>query len=329
MSHRNSIIIYYFAFNKRGKEVIYFQRKIFIVFILCLQLFLWMSAYAQNSTGKNIIHGFINDKSTGEPIPYGNVWLENTQLGSATDVHGYYVINGIPAGEYKLMVSILGYKHTEKQIKVRSKGKKRFDLELVREALETETVVVTAERTRFQEDIEISSINIRPKDISITPSFIEADVFRTIQQLPSVTSQNDFSSALVVRGGSPDENLILLDGAEIYNPYHLIGLFSTFNADAISDAEFLAGGYSAEHTGRLSSILNITSREGNSKQGRFFKDSKFGEYWDLSRVKTEISLLSSRAMAEGPFYKGAWILSGRRTYFDIIADLAGKGRDWA
>jgi len=306
-----------------------FKTRVFKIVLIYIPLLLCFSSYAQNLTGKNSIHGFINDKETGEPIPYGNVWLENTSLGSASDVHGYFVISGISASEYKLIVSVLGYKHVEEHIKIQSKGRTRFDFELVPETLETETVVVTAERTRFQEDIELSSINISPKEISITPSFIETDVFRTIQQLPSVTSQNDFSSALVVRGGSPDENLILLDGAEIYNPYHLIGLFSTFNADAISDAEFLAGGYSAEHTGRLSSILNITSREGNSKQGRFFKDSKFGEYWDLSRIKTEISLLSSRAMAEGPFYKGAWILSGRRTYFDIMADLAGKGRDWA
>ncbi len=301
----------------------------FQICLICIQLLLWISSYAQKSTGKNIIHGFINDKATGEPIPHGNVWLDSTQFGAATDVHGYFVINGIPDGKYQLKISIIGYEYIEKEITIWPEGEKRYDFELAPKAFEGEEVVVTAERMRFKDDVEISRLNISPKELSMTPSFIETDVFRTVQQLPSVTSPNDFSSALIVRGGSPDENLILLDGAEIYNPYHLVGLFSTFNADAISDAEFMAGGYPAEHTGRLSSVLNITSREGNSKQGKFFKESEFGKYWDLSRVNGEISLLSSRALAEGPFYKGAWILSGRRTYFDIMADLAGLGGGWA
>lgn len=289
---------------------------------------LWISPYAQTLPGNNMIHGFIRDKETGEPIPYGNVFLQNTTLGAATDVHGYYVIRGIPDGTYILVVSVLGFEQIEKEIIIQQKGQKRFDLEVAPQAIEGETVVVTAEKERFKEDVEISRIHIRPEEISKMPSFIESDVFRSVQQLPSVTSQNDFSSALIVRGGSPDENLILLDGAEIYNPYHLVGLFSTFNADAISDAEFMAGGYPAEYTGKLSSVLNITSREGNSRQGKFFNDARMGTYWDLSRLKADVSLLSSRALAEGPFYKGAWILSGRRTYFDLVADLVGEGSGW-
>lgn len=300
--------------------------------LITIHLSFFLMINAQENESKPVIlkniHGFVHDKSTGEPLPYCNVWLEKTQLGAATDVDGYYVVRGIPDGTYTLKIIILGYEKVEKEVLVNLDGEGRYDFEIAPQIIESEEIVVSGERKRFAEEIEISHVNIGPKQISATPSFIETDVFRTIQQLPAVTSQNDFSSALIVRGGSPDENLILLDGAEIYNPFHLVGLFSTFNADAISDAEFLAGGYSAEYTGKLSSILDITSREGNSKQGRFFKDSKFGEYWDLSRVKGEISLLSSRAMAEGPFYKGAWILSGRRTYFDWIADLAGQGDGW-
>lgn len=303
------------------------HRKGFKIFLICIQFLFCLSSFSQES-GKNNINGFIRDKATGEPLPFANVMLKDTQIGDASDVHGYYVINGIPPGKYTLVVLMMGYEQVEKEITIQARGEKRFDFEIAPEAIEVGEVVVTGERRRFKEKVEISKTNVSMREINSAPAFIEADVFRTIQQLPSVTSQNDFNSALIVRGGSPDENLVLLDGAEIYNPYHLVGLFSTFNADAISNAEFMAGGYSAEHTGRLSSVLNITSREGNSKQGRLFKNSKFGEYWDLSRVKGEISLLSSRALAEGPFYKGAWILSGRRTYFDVMADLANKGRDW-
>ncbi len=297
---------------------------------LTLILFCFLLAgtpiFAQ-SNEKNIT-GYIRDKDTGEPLPYANVYLEGGQYGSATDVHGYYVILGIPHGEYKMVVSMIGYEKAERDILIKPNGETRFDFEVSPQAVESGEVVVTAEKLRFEKDVEISRTNISFREIQSIPSFVEADVFRAIQQLPSVTSQNDFNSALIVRGGSPDENLIMVDGAEIYNPFHLGGLFSTFNADVISDAEFLAGGYPADYPGRLSSILSITSKEGNSKQGKFFKDKPFGKYWDLSSVKGSISLLSSKALAEGPFYKGGWILSGRRTYFDLIADLGNKGDDW-
>jgi len=306
------------------------KKKMLRVKLMLLLLLILPTVLFAQGTGS--INGYLHDKATGEPLLYANVMLKNTQFGTASDVHGYYVLNGIPQGKYKLIVSMTGYKHVEKEIEVQPNGEMRFDFEVAPEAIVLDEVIVTAESMRFKEEVEISRTNIGLREIRSTPPFIEPDVFRTIQQLPSATSQNDFSSALVVRGGSPDENLIMVDGAEIYNPYHLGGLFSTFNADTISNAEFLAGGYPAQYTGRLSSVLNITSREGNSKQGKFFKDSKFGEYWDISRIKGDISLLSSKATAEGLFYKGAWILSGRRTYFDKIAEGANSARnqdqDW-
>jgi len=292
----------------------------------------WAQEEAQ-SRPKLAISGFVRDGETGEPLPFANLLLRDAQLGSIADVHGYYVITGVPQGRYVLVATMIGFERVERDVDIQERGEKRFDFELQPQAIEVGEVVVTAARTRFEKEVEVSHTRLSIRDIESTPSLIEPDVFRTIQQLPSVTSQNDFSAALIVRGGSPDENLIMVDGAEIYNPYHLGGVFSTFNPDAISDAEFLAGGYPAQHAGRLSSILNVVSREGNSRQGKFFRDSRIGEYWDLSRVKGDVSLLSSRALAEGPSYKGAWILSGRRTYFDKIAEGAqsarDKDQDWA
>ena len=261
------------------------------------------------------INGYLNDSVTGEPLPYSRVMLQNTRFAATTDVRGYYVLSGIPPGTYTLVVSIPRYNRVENGIEVQPNGELRLDVKVEPEAIQLDEVTVSEEKTRFKEEVEISRTNISSNEIVSTPSFVEADVFRTIQQLPSVTSQSDFSSALVVRGGSPDENLILVDGAEIYNPYHLVGLFSTFNADTIADAKFLAGGYPAEYPGRLSSVLDITSREGKQIKG-----------------KGEISLLSSKMMLEGPFYKGAWIISGRRTYFDLIAErfnqARGEDQDW-
>ena len=123
---------------------------------------------------------------------------------------------------------------------------------------------VSAERSRFEDNVDVSRINITSEEIKMIPAFIEPDIFRTLQLFPSVSSANDFNAALIVRGGSPDENLILLDGTQIYNPYHVGGIFSTFNADLIADTEFLAGGFSPQYGNRLSSVLSITSKEGNS-----------------------------------------------------------------
>ena len=288
-----------------------FNRKVSVLG-LPLMVFLPTLLFAQG-TGR--INGYLHDKVTGEPLLYARVMLQDTQFAATSDVGGYYVLNGIPPGKYTLIVLMTRYEPVEKQLEVQTDGEIRFDVEVAPEAIQLDEVEVTGEKTRFKEEVEISRTNISSKEIVSTPSFVEADVFRTIQQLPSVTSQSDFSSALVVRGGSPDENLILVDGAEIYNPYHLVGLFSTFNADTIADAKFLAGGYPAEYPGRLSSVLDITSREGKQIKG-----------------KGEISLLSSKMMLEGPFYKGAWIISGRRTYFDLLAAQSNRARgedqDW-
>ncbi|MCF7886542.1 MAG: TonB-dependent receptor [Candidatus Marinimicrobia bacterium] len=283
------------------------------------------------------LSGYIKDTETGEPIPYANVILKGTDLGDATDVHGRFVILDVPAGKYNLFVSMMGYKSFSTSIKIIENQDKRVDLEIVPTDIQTQGVTVTAEEQRFKDKVETSRINITMKDILLTPAFVEQDVFRTLQMTPSVKSKNDFSSALVVRGGSPDENLIMLDGIEIYNPYHLGGVFSTFNAKAISDAEFIAGGFNAKYGNRNSSVLNITSREGNSRKKLLFKNSKFGDYFNLSGLSGEVSMLTSKFLAEGPVGNGSWMLAGRRTYFDKLAqayyafnddELPGKYYFW-
>jgi len=273
------------------------------------------------------LSGYVRDTETGEPIPYANVILKGTEMGDATDVHGRFIILDVPAGEYTLLVSMMGYKSFTTEVQIREGKDKRLDLEIVPTDIQTQGVYVTAEEQRFKESVETSRINITMKDILLTPAFVEQDVFRTLQMTPSVKSKNDFSSALVVRGGSPDENLIMLDGIEIYNPYHLGGVFSTFNAKAISDAEFIAGGFNAKYGNRNSSVLNITSREGNSRDKLLFKNSKFGDYFNLSGFSGEVSMLTSKFLAEGPVGNGSWMLAGRRTYFDQFAKLYYNTQD--
>ncbi|MFC1565681.1 carboxypeptidase-like regulatory domain-containing protein, partial [Candidatus Neomarinimicrobiota bacterium] len=283
-------------------------------------LFIWItSLFAQSNFGR--ISGYLKDTSTGEPIMYANVIIEGTDIGTASNNHGYFVITNIPIGEHNLKIMMMGYKTESLVLNISSNDDQRHDFELSTRVITGEQVTVTAERQRFKEKVEVSRINLGLREIKNAPAFVEADLFRTLQLLPGVTSTNDFSSALVVRGGSTDENLILLDGIELYNPYHLGGVFSTFNSNAISDAEFITGGFPANFGNRVSSVLQITSKEGNSKNGKLFDGKGFGKYWDLSQVHSEVSLLSSKILAEGPLYKGSWMWSYRRTYFDKLAGL--------
>jgi len=288
-------------------------------FLILITIIFADQAFAQSKFGR--INGVLRDADTGEPILYANVSLKQTGIGAATDNSGYYIITNIPPGNYTLQIMVIGYERTEQNISVVGGLEERLDFEISPTFIEGEEVVVTGERQRFEKEIEVSAVNLSMRDVKTMPAFVEADIFRTLQLLPGVQSSSDFSSALVVRGGSPDENLIMLDGIEIYNPFHLGGVFSTFNADAIADAEFLAGGFPAQYGNRISSVLSITGREGDSKHRKLFPESKLGEYFDVSQIRGEVNLLSSKLLAEGPIGKGSWMFSGRRTYFDQVARL--------
>ena len=272
------------------------------------------------------ISGFIRDKNNGEPLAYTNIILLENAIGTAADVNGYYIFPIVDDGKHTMKIMMIGYKTLERELTVQDMNL-RIDIELEPTALDLDQVTVSAERMRFEKGVDISRINLTNREIRRAPAFIEADIFRTLQLLPSVSASNDFNAALIVRGGSPDENLILLDGAEVYNPYHIGGVFSTFNADMISDTEFLAGGFPAEYGGRLSSVLKITAREGDSKNGRLSDTNPVKKYWDFSKAHGDISLLSSKILAEGPLYNGSWMISGRRTYFDQFVNLYYKFKD--
>ena len=282
------------------------------------------------------ISGFVKDGTNGEPLPYTNIiiYINNQDdgpdnlRGTPSDVNGYFIIPDINQGEYIIKATMIGYNIGEQTISVEKNLKINF--ELIPTPLEGTEIKVSAERMRFEKKVDISRVNLTNRDIRRAPAFIESDVFRTLQLLPSVSASNDFNAALIVRGGSPDENLILLDGAEVYNPYHIGGIFSTFNSDMIADTEFLAGGFPANYGGRLSSVLTITSREGDSKNGRLESNNRLpllAKYWDFSKVKGDISLLSTKFSTEGKIFNGSWMLSGRRTYFDKFVDAYYDSQD--
>ena len=257
-------------------------------------------SFSQNNGS---VYGFVTDSSNGEALIGANVFITDLALGMATDINGYYVLQEIPQGSYEVSVSYVGYKIFRQKIDISDGQSVKLDLVLTEEVVSFSEVEVTAEKIKRKNNIQPSTVNLSPRMLRSAPALAEPDLFRTIQALPGVLTTSEFSTGLVIRGGNTDQNLILLDGVTVYNPSHLGGIFSNFIVDGVKEAELIKGAYNAEYGGRLSAVLNIISREGNQK--------KF-------EGKANLSLLSAQATLEGPFYKGAWVFSGRRTYFDKI-----------
>ncbi|UCH09541.1 MAG: TonB-dependent receptor [Fidelibacterota bacterium] len=256
------------------------------------------------------ISGFVRDSTNHESLSFVNVFVKGTERGAATNRDGYFVITSLPRDTLEVIASIIGYAPASRRIDLREQDHIRLDFQLAPTVLAGEEVTITAQRQRFRQSVEVSTVTLDTREIKVAPAFVEADVFRTLQLLPGVQSISDYSSALYVRGSTPDQNLILLDGIPVYNPFHLGGVFSTFNTEAIKEAEFIAGGFSARYGGRMGSVLEIINRDGNARE--------------LSG-QANISLISSKLLAEGPLpqlgaLKGSFMLAGRRTYFDQIVD---------
>ena len=273
-----------------------------------LIFFIFGFLFSQSMTAS--INGFVRDDASGEPISYANVFLSNSSIGAATNSDGYFVLSGIPSGLYEVNVTMIGYGVFKEEVNLLNRESVRLEIRLTEEAIKGTEVLVTAERQKFERSMESSQIALDLREINSAPAFVEPDVFRTLQMLPGVQTTSDFSSALYVRGSTPDQNLIMLDGIAVYNPYHLGGIFSTFNTDAIKEADFHAGGFPARYGGRMGAILNVINREGNTEK---------------ITGSANLSLISSKALIEGPLpkwkgMKGSWMISGRRTYIDKVVD---------
>ena len=268
------------------------QKLILIPFILSI---------LNGQTG--IISGFVTDSSSGESLIGANVFLQENGQGMATDINGYYIIQEIIPGNYTIMVSYIGFDVSRQLLSIMEDQSVKINIALVEQVVELTEVEVTAEKFQRRNNIQPSKINLSPRMMKAAPALAEPDLFRTIQALPGVLMTSEYSTGLVIRGGNTDQNLIMLDGITVYNPSHLGGVFSNFIVDGVKEAELIKGAYNAEYGGRLSAVLNVISREGNKNE---------------FRGKANLSLLSAQTTLEGPFYKGAWVLSGRRTYFDLV-----------
>ena len=260
------------------------------------------SLYAQNT----VVKGFTYDDSNGEVLPYCTIQLMGTSYGALSDSKGAFMINKIPKGTYAVKVSFLGYNDIIDTIRVRKDTviTKRYSLQPSSTTLDA--VQIQGEGQRKEQETRTSVISVTPKDMSKMPAIGgQPDFAQYLQVLPGVISTGDQGGQLYVRGGTPVQNMLLLDGVLIYNPFHSIGIFSVFDMDIMSSADVYTGGFGAEFGGRISSVMDIQTRDGNKKH---------------ISGKVDVSNIQSQILLEGPLVK---LKDNRKTALSFI--LSGKG----
>ncbi len=255
------------------------------------------------------LSGYLKDKSNGEWLIGATVYIPQLKTGAISNSYGFYSIS-VPGGKYSVTFSFIGYQSQTPEIDLTQS--KQLNIMLEEDARQIDEVVVTGEKKdRNVENLQMSMEKVQVKMLKQLPAFMgEVDVIKSITLLPGIQNGGEGSSGLYVRGGGPDENLMMLDEAPVYNASHLLGFFSVFNSDAIKDVQVFKGGIPAEYGGKASSVIDIRMKDGNSQQ---------------LGVSGGIGNISSRLTVEGPIIKDKWsfIVSGRRTYADYLGRLAG------
>lgn len=278
-----------------------FIRAKFIFFTLMMLV----SCFSVSAQTKFSISGTIKDSSNGESLIGATISIKELKIGTAANEYGYYVITA-PAGKYTLVYTYSGFSHQEIPINLTQNIRQNIFMKTL--IVQAQEIIVTGERTdRNVKSTEMSRIEISGEKIKSLPViFGEPDILKAITLLPGIKSGGEGSTGFYVRGGGPDQNLVLMDEAVVYNPSHLLGFLSVFNTDAVRNIEIIKGGMPANYGGRLSSILNVNMKEGNNQ--------KFA-------VSGGVGVIASRLSVEGPIKKNksSFIISARRTYIDALA----------
>ncbi|MEO8590913.1 MAG: TonB-dependent receptor [Flavobacteriales bacterium] len=273
-----------------------------LVAVLCSS----SALFAQTGT----IRGIISEKGSGEPVIFTNVFLQGTSYGVATDVNGYYSISKVEPGTYQLMVTSMGYDTLAQRVTVARDQIITSNLFMSKSAIQMRTFEVNADKQEAQTEVRMGLTKLTPIQIKRMPAIGgEADLAQYLQVVPGVIFTGDQGGQLYVRGGSPIMNKVMMDGMVLYNPFHSIGLFSVFDNDIIRNADIYTAGFNAEYGGRLSSVMDITTRDGNK--------TRFG-----GRVSA--STFAAKAMIEGPLKKqtepgagsSSYLLNFRHCYLD-------------
>lgn len=277
--------------------------------LLCLTLLISTGVFAQKNY---TISGYIKDSATGETLIGATIKLNDGAAGAATNAYGYYSVS-VKEGRYKAQFTYVGYQ--SKTVYINVNKSVTYNVTLSEAGILANEVVITGEREdKNIKSTEMSRIELSGEKIKSLPVILgEPDLLKAITLLPGIKSGGEASTGFYVRGGGPDQNLILMDEAVVYNPSHLFGFVSVFNTDAVKSLDIIKGGMPANYGGRLSSILNVTMREGNNQK---------------YEANGGIGLISSRLTLEGPIQKGksSFMISGRRSYIDAIAKVVAPER---
>ena len=279
-----------------------------LLLLLSISLF---TTIAYSQTGN--IRGFVYDKNSSEPIMFCNVILKGTTIGASTDINGMYNISKVLVGDYTLMVTYIGYDTSSVNITLKKGKVITQNLEISESSVKLNEVRISAERSEMKTEVKAAAIKITKQDMEMIPNIGgEPDLAQYMQVIPGVVFTGDQGGQLYIRGGSPIQNKVLLDGMTIYSPFHSIGLFSVFDTDIIRNTDVYTGGFSAEYGGRISSIMDIKTIDGNKKE--------FGG-------KVSANTFGSKLFVEGPLLgngKSSFVFSGKTSYLDKSSEILYK-----
>ncbi len=282
-------------------------QKFIAIGFLAILVFYSSTAWSAQLNGSATVKGTVTDKSDRQALEGTTVVLKGTSYGAITDLNGDFIIEALPSGEYLLQVSRIGYKQYERAIQLTNNQTLSVNIAIVQSSVKSATIEVIASKERQkQDDPRTSLYRIEPMQSKKLAGSVE-DVLRSLQTIPGVLAQNDFSSQIFVRGSGPDQNLMVMDDIEVFNPYRLYGVISMFNPETVSSVSLITGGFPAKYGDRLSAVLDVSNRDGIS----------------TSPFKAEInaSIIDANIITEGklPFdMEGSWLISSRRTYYDLI-----------
>jgi len=277
--------------------------------------FLLVPVFLSAQMEGGIVRGNVFDKESGDPIIFGTVRIEGTGLGANTDVDGFFSFTDVPVGKQKLIVSYVGYDSLVVDLEVEKAVIIYKRLYLSSSSIQLKTVNISSRREKARSDVEVSKLRVSPSQIRALPSTGgEADIAQYLPVLPGIISSGDQGGQLYIRGGSPVQNKILLDGMTIYNPFHSIGFFSVFETETIKSVDVLTAGFNADHGGRISAVVDIKTRDGNKK--------RFGGLVSASPFQ-------AKALFEGPIVKldeetgssVSFLVTGKHSYLNESSKL--------
>lgn len=271
-----------------------------IFFLLCAASS--RSTLFAQSTGN--LRGLITDSTSGEALTYASVVIKELSAGSYSDSKGYFLMTSVPAGRnLTLIVSYMGYYPRKINFKLEKGKMTHLDIKLVPSSVMLPMVEKVEKRIAEENATDISLQRLTIRDLEMMPKGVETDIFRSLQYLPGVRSTGDVSARYYIRGGASNQNMVMMNGAVIYNPFHAFGLFSIIDPEMVNNVEFYKGGFTAEYGGRVSSVMNIFTKDGNKNS---------------YSTKLGVSYLSAKALVEGPIPNGSFIVTGRKSYSSEI-----------